>query len=71
MLLVVGSNRVEYVNINMNNMNMIFPAAGSPERPAAGRAAGVGGAGGVGAGERVCGLVQVRSSCIIIITIRA
>ena len=39
---------------------MIFPVAGSPERPAAGRAAGVGGAGGVGARERVCGLVQVR-----------
>ena len=44
---------------------MIFPAAGSPERPAAGRAAGVGGAGGVGAGERVCGLVQVRPSSLL------
>ena len=41
-------------------MNMIFPVAGSAERPAAGRAAGVGGAGGVGARERVCRLVQVR-----------
>ena len=46
---------------------MIFPVAGSAERPAAGRAAGVGGAGGVGARERVCGLVQVRASSLSIL----
>ena len=53
----------------MNNMSMVFPVAGSPERPAAGRAAGVGGAGGVGARERVCGLVQVRASSLSLVTI--